>query len=209
MTATTHHAASDSAIGYYYQGMYALLVLLDAGDDARVAVETADDVTIEDTTTQLHQLKHSLSPGTPLTIKAVGLWKTIKVWCDHGTKSGVQFFLATCAAVNDDNALRELTKCDSPRSDALVALFDDEAMRVREERAKPVAKGECKPYATRSPGCEAWLALSPQQRRSFLDCIRLVPSIPDAKDIPNAVSQKLKTCVLAEVRQRLVERLLE
>ncbi|HCO27054.1 MAG: hypothetical protein CME31_22480 [Gimesia sp.] len=209
MSAVGEHSASDSAIGYYYQGMYALLVLLDANDDACVAVETADDVTIEDGTTHLHQLKHSLKPGTPLTIKADGLWKTIKVWCDHGPKSGDQFILATCAVVNDDDVLKELTDFGSPRSDVLVKLFDDEATRVRIARAKIVAKGETKPYTTRSPGCEAWLALSPTQRQSFLCGIKLVPAIPNAADIPDAVAQKLKTCVLAEVRQRLVERLLE
>jgi hypothetical protein len=209
MASGSQHSASDSAIGYYYQGMYALLVLLDANDDARVSVETADDVTIEDGATHLYQLKHSLSPGTPLTIKADGLWKTIKVWCDHGPQSGDQFILATCAVVNDDDILQELTEIGSIRSDALVKLFDDEATRVRAARAKPVAKGETKPYATRSPGCEAWLGLSPAGRQSFLSSIRLMPAVPNAADIPDAVAQKLKTCVLADVRQRLVERLLE
>jgi hypothetical protein len=209
VTTAGQHSASDSAIGYFYQCMYALLVLLDANDDARVSVETADDVTIEDGTTHLHQLKHSLKSGTPLTIRSDGLWKTIKVWCDHGPQFDDQFILATCATVNDGDALKELIQIGVPRSEALVKLFDDEATRVRAARARPVAEGEAKPYPKRSPGCEAWLGLSPAGRQSFLSSIRLVPAIPNAADVPDLVAQKLRTCVLADVRQRLVERLLE
>ncbi len=209
MTTVGQHNASDSAIGYYYQGMYALLVLLDSNDDACVSVETADDVTIEDGTTHLHQLKHSLNPSTPLTIKTDGLWKTIKVWCDHGQKSGDRFILATCAALTADNLLNELTTIGNARSDALVKLFDDEAIRVREASAKPVPTGESKPYATRSPGCAAWLFLNPSQRQSLLNSMQLVPAVATAAGIPDAIAEKLKTCVVADVRLRLVERLLE
>jgi hypothetical protein len=144
-----------------------------------------------------------------LTIKTDGLWKTIKVWCDHGQKPGDRFILATCAALTADNLLNELTTVGNARSDALVKLFDDEAIRVHDARATPVLTGTSKQFATRSPGCAAWLSLNPSQRQSLLKSMRLVPAVSTAADIPGDIAGKLKTCVVADVRLRVVERLLE
>ena len=64
------HSAIDAAVGYYYQGVYALLILLQAGDDAEVLLEEADDVVLEGTQKTLHQLKHSLGADPrPLSVK--------------------------------------------------------------------------------------------------------------------------------------------
>src|SRR4051812_45186482 len=102
------HSATHSAIGYYHQGLYALVVLLDAGDGARVSVETADDVTLEDGITSLHQLKHSLDPSSSFTIRTDGLWKTVKVWCDRKPAGDESLVLATCAPLSAGSELMEL-----------------------------------------------------------------------------------------------------
>lgn len=206
--AKTSHAATDSAIGYYHQGLYALVVLLDAGDGARVSVETADDVTLEDGGSHLHQLKHSLDPSSSFTIKTDGLWKTVKAWCDRTPAADEILVLATCAPLPDGSDLAELTRPGVARSVALLKSFDDEASRVRTERDAPLPPGKEKPYAKRAPGCEAWLGLTRENRQSLLDKMLLVPSSFTAANVPVEVAKRLK-CVLADVRARLVERLIE
>ena len=35
------HAADDAALGYYHQGLFALVVVLDSGDNSSVSIETS------------------------------------------------------------------------------------------------------------------------------------------------------------------------
>jgi hypothetical protein len=105
--------------------------------------------------------------------------------------------------------LEELTRPTTPRSAKLLRAFNDEATRVRAERAKPVAPGTDKPYAKRAAGCEAFLALPVDRRQALLDKVLLVPSSFTAAQVPEEVSKRLRTCVLPAVRRQLTERLLE
>jgi hypothetical protein len=79
------HSAEASALGFYYQALFALLVLFQQNTDkAAVSVEQMDDVQL---TTEgeelLYQLKHSfLETPTPIGLKSRAFWKTIKVWID-------------------------------------------------------------------------------------------------------------------------------
>lgn len=79
------HSAEASALGFYYQALFALLVLFQqTTDKAAVSVEQLDDVQL---TTEgeelLYQLKHSfLETPTPIGLKSRAFWKTIKVWID-------------------------------------------------------------------------------------------------------------------------------
>ncbi len=207
--AKSTHSATHSALGYYHQGLYALVVLLDAGDGARVSVETADDVTLEDDIRSLHQLKHSLDPAASVTIKTDGLWKSLKVWCDRQPSIDENLVLVTCAPIQSGSEFAELTKSlGSPRSPALLKLFDDEATRVQTERAVPPLTGKEKPFAKRAPGCEAWLGLAPEKRQAILDKMLLMPSSFNAADAPTEVAKRLKH-VMADVRAKITERLIE
>jgi hypothetical protein len=79
------HSAEASALGFYYQALFAFLVLFQqTTDKAAVSVEQLDDVQL---TTEgeelLYQLKHSfLETPTPIGLKSRAFWKTIKVWID-------------------------------------------------------------------------------------------------------------------------------
>ena len=64
-------SAVDSAVGYYHQGLFALVRLLDAPDNASVSIETDDDVVLHEAITSLHQIKHSRG-ARPLTLKNDG-----------------------------------------------------------------------------------------------------------------------------------------
>ena len=151
MAVTAEHSATDSAIGYFHQGLYALVVLLDAGDGARVSVETADDVVLDDGLLSLHQLKHSLTSVSAFTIKNDGLWKTVKVWCDGKPFGDEQLVLAICAPLQAGSELTELTHRGATRTRSLLQAFDAEASRVLADRAMAGSLGKERPFAKRHP----------------------------------------------------------
>jgi hypothetical protein len=73
MTKASTNDGTDSALGFSFQGFYALLVLLDAADDDQISVETADDVVADGTNPRLIQLKHSIGNPSALNEKNDGL----------------------------------------------------------------------------------------------------------------------------------------
>ena len=81
-------SATAPAIGYYYQALYALIVLLDGDDDLIVSVETSDDVVASSKNAySLHQLKYSGKKENKISIKSDGLWSTIRIWSKHLRKN--------------------------------------------------------------------------------------------------------------------------
>jgi hypothetical protein len=86
------HGAAASALGYAYQGAWALMDLLRRGasrPDAAVTIELHDDVAWEEsgTSSELLQLKHHLTSAGSLTDMADDLWSTLRVWL-HEAKPG-------------------------------------------------------------------------------------------------------------------------
>ena len=66
------HNAVDATLGYYFQTLYALVVLLKAADDELVTVELTDDVTLHHSVAALdtieqtrYQVSHSTNPSLP------------------------------------------------------------------------------------------------------------------------------------------------
>ncbi|MCC7002155.1 MAG: hypothetical protein IT357_08375, partial [Gemmatimonadaceae bacterium] len=79
--------ATDAFLGYAFQGMFALLVLMDALDDETVSVESHDDVVKSGLGETLFQLKHSRTGTRPLSIRDDRFWKTIAIWSNHYRKN--------------------------------------------------------------------------------------------------------------------------
>lgn len=203
------HAATDSALGYYYQGMYALLVLFDTADDqATVLLEADDDIEKHDGATTLMQLAHSRGAPRPLTIHSVKIWKTLRIWSSKVRERDTLFVLVTVAAVEAATPLLGLTLAETEHLPACAALTA-EAERVRNERELARAAGEPLPHEERWPGCEAYLDLTPAARESLVRRIRIIPNSPRLKDIDAQVATRLKPVTLPARRGPLVQRLLE
>lgn len=173
------HSAADSALGFYYQTFFALLILLNqTADDAAVAVERLDDVEIKaDGHLLLYQLKHSISATPPdITLKSRALWKTLKLWVDllpSVTLADTSFHLVAVGAIAADSPLTALVADGSDRDD-LVAALVVEAQRVTEARAAAKKLGKALPHADRAPGCTAFLALGDTDRNNLIRRCRIV-----------------------------------
>jgi hypothetical protein len=183
----TSHAAVGPALGYYYQGIYALILLLDSiSPNAFVSIETLDDVVLDDGgIKELHQLKHSITKGSTISVKSDQLWKTIKVWCDFLITSEVKEGIFTLSTVSDlapDSPLNTLKDPEASR-DVLETELLKEANRVIEQRK--VAEEENNelllssqkpkdlPFAIKYKGCESFLELDEITRKHFLSAIKL------------------------------------
>jgi hypothetical protein len=209
---TSKQDATGSAVGYYYQGLYAILLLFEQDDDGLVSVETGDDIQQGGSASpRLIQLKHSLGSPQPLNEKNDGFWKTVGFWIPHLSTSQATFAFVTCAEIADGTALRGLTVERGATLSDVIAALDAEATRVvalvAAAKANP-APGKPLPYAQRLPGCEAYLALSPDQRLNLVSRLHIYTAAPTAMDIETTVVARLTT-YRRPIRTALARRLLE
>lgn len=201
------HSAVDAAIGYYFQGAFALVRLLDEDEeDAAISIETQDDVTLEGTTPTLHQLKHSLK-NQVLSEKDDGFWKTLRIWIGFVDEPNFRFQFVTTASIKDGSALAELS-ADSPRFEVVIAALDTEAMRVQKLREEATAAGQNPGYDDRWPGCAAYLALQSPKRLHLMRRVRIMPSAFNAAGVADEIQERLKT-VPHGVRPKIAERVIE
>lgn len=202
-------SAGPSALGYYYQGLYALVVLCDGSDDATVSIETDDDVVLNDGIKTLTQLKHSLGEKDALSISDVGLWKAIRNWSGRPHDGTEQFVFATRAPVTDDSILFPLVKVSSQRGNLTNDLIE-EATRVLDERdAATKAKTAPLPHAARYKGCEAFLKLTARRQKALVKLIRVLPSSHTANDIPDLLVEQFGNLLMPTVRTAIIERLIQ
>ncbi len=207
------HAAEGSALGFWYQALYALLTLVTlATDDAAVGIEQLDDVELKaDGQRLLFQLKHSIS-ATPaaITVRSRSLWRTMKVWIDalpSLTLAETTLHLVAVGDIPADSPLDVLTG-DGDRAD-LVAAMTAEAERVRAARdAATKAKKAKLPYADRVDGCSAFLALTEAERLNLLRRAVIRPDSPTVAEVEAEVAKHFQF-VLPDHRAVLAKRLVE
>lgn len=209
----TAHSAKDAALGFRYQGLYALLTLWNSQDDnASVLFETLDDVVFS-TSGQLllEQLKHSLAnKPSPVTIKSTALWKTLKAWVDvlpdvdvHQTR----FNLVTVADIDGASELELLLSEGSDRS-SLIAALDAEAERVLKDREQARNADKKLPHAERYAGCEAFLRLGDDQKRGLINKVSLKPGQDNISSIEKALARSFKS-LPPNMREQVAARMIE
>jgi hypothetical protein len=207
-------SAAASALGYYFQGSYALIVLLDADDTSSVSLETADDITLEGSgNPKLLQLKHSTGTPAALTETNVGFWKAIGNWIN--ASSDARCLFVTCATVSPTSALLALVPGSEARTraDALQALAA-EASKVTKARgeARKKTKKNSKtvlPFKDKGPHCEAFDALTSEMKLRLVKRITILPNSTNLGGVVQLVDERLRPIVepqsRAIVRQRLLE----
>lgn len=214
---TNKHAAIESNLGYYYQALYGLIILLKSNDESYVSLETYDDIYLEEGERQsLFQLKHKSKEIKHLSIKSDDLWKTLLIWSKVKDKKNCKFILVTCDYIEDNNILYELTTKENRKIDNLKFKLLDEASRVINARGEyeiKVASKEIKrqkqpPYENRVSGCEAFSKMNPSEIDILLKNILIIHSEFKIFDIEEEIGQ-LITIVSKQIRIKVVKRLIE
>jgi hypothetical protein len=112
---TASHSAEGSALGFWYQSLYALLILAELNtDDAAIGIEQLDDIEVKvDGHSLLYQLKHSIAAKpSPVGVKSRSLWRTVKVWIDILPKISLaetRLHLVTVGGLVEGDPLAALT----------------------------------------------------------------------------------------------------
>lgn len=200
-------------MGFWYQSLYALLVLAATPtDDAAIAIEQLDDIELKaDGQKLLFQLKHSMkSKPVAVGIKSRALWRTVAVWVDILAKISLaetSLHLVTVGGILAADPLEALLDPDDDR-EALTAAMTEEAQRVLNERTEAKAKAEPLPFSDRYKACEAYLKLSESDRHILLRRVVIKPDAPTIDQIESELEQHLLILPAAQrpiVARRLIE----
>lgn len=206
------HSAVGSALGYYYQAIYALICLFDSkNDEAFVSIETFDDVYHEDGVQKtLHQLKHKTINKPKISIKDTDLWKTLRVWCDYLTTNDANngyFTLSTVAEIDNQSELNVL-KTESNSRDELEIVLLDEANRVinkrievKKENEKLITNRQPEkklPYESKIKACIAFRDLNSSKRKTLLRNTRINTSIFTIDKTQEEVIERIKVSTQAK-----------
>ena len=191
----TDHSAAGPAVGYFYQAMFALLVLLDADEEASVSVETRDDVYLEAGEQRtLLQLKHSLQSAPPkVSVKSDLLWQALAVWCDADQDdSNLRFVLVTVGGIVDGDPAAALV--DDSCRDAVRKALENEAHRVVDalREHEDSTSDSPAPFAKKASGARGFLALSKNARAQLVGRIYVRPNCPNAAQIEDEVASRLR-----------------
>lgn len=208
------HSAIDAALGFYYQSLYGLLVIVKAvEDDATVCLERLDDVEIvTNGQSLLVQLKHSLSKKPAgVSIASVALWKTLRAWIDVLPKVSIddtRFQLVTVAELPPGSVLAPLLDEKASRT-GLQKLLEAEAQRVVNEHHSAKQSGKSPlPHVGRIPGCSAFLALPEVVREKLLSRATIQPAANDINSIQRDITNAL-TNFPPDQREAISQRLME
>lgn len=208
------HSAIDAALGFYYQSLYGLLLIVKAiEDDAAVCLERLDDVEIAlNGRSLLVQLKHSLSEKPAgVSLASVALWKTLKAWIDVLPKVSLDdthFQLVTVAPLPPGSVLAPLLDEKASRT-SLLKLLEAEARRVVNEHAAAKQNGKKSlPHIERLPGCSAYLALPETVREKLLSKATIRPGANDINKIQRDITNAL-TNFPPDQREGISRRLME
>jgi hypothetical protein len=196
------HGAADSALGYLYQSELALLELVQrskAEPALVLSIELLDDVAFEASgaPTELLQAKHRLRTKGSLSDASSDLWKTLGVWMDAMSSSGLELptvrlvTTGTAPAGSASSFLRSDTERDPERA---LDLLERTARTSGSTANKPTYK--------------QFLDRGSADRLAFLESITILDNALTIVDIPNALIRELRFASEARFRQPLVERLL-
>ncbi|MGC1375052.1 MAG: hypothetical protein WA821_02445, partial [Anaerolineales bacterium] len=158
---SSQFSAAPSNLGYLYQTLYALLLLLKSKEEMVLSIETLDDVVFEkdgNSREQL-QLKHHIGQTANLTDISPDLWKTIRVWSTQ-LKNGT-------FSVND-TVLSLVTTAQAPDGSIGAMLKPGSKIRNIVEISQQLAKiAETSKSKNLEEAFAAYLALSPKQRENL------------------------------------------
>jgi hypothetical protein len=197
---SSQFSAAPSSLGYFYQTLYALLLLLKSKEEANLSLEILDDVVFEkagNSKEQL-QLKHHTNRTANLSNESPDLWKTIRVWStqlSNGTLlvDDTTLSLVTTGKASEGTIAAKLKPGNKDRDDKNVAeLLTGIATTSGNQELK-------KAFA-------AYRALSYEQREDLIACIQILDGSSVITSLPNEI-KNLLIGVRIKYRDNVYERL--
>jgi hypothetical protein len=182
---STTFSAKEPALGYYYQIIRGLVLLLDEDgmESSSLSFECLDDISIEnEEETDLYQLKLHVSTAQ-LTDRSADFWKTIRVWSE-GIADGTFipertiFTLITTASRSADTFINKFESND--KKDLETILTSMESISLEENNS------------TNEKGYSAFKALSVEQKKMLIRNIRIADADLSINDTWDALRKQLE-----------------
>jgi len=194
-------SAAPQAIGYIYQCVYALFLLLDSPEENELSLESLDDIQFSETgtATELLQLKHH-STNASLTNSSVDLWKTIRVWSVN-LRDG---------EINLPGVILTLVTTATAPESSIAALLRPSKNRNTEEAHKKFLQvmQASKNNKSLQGSFDAFRSLSSAQQKTLVNAIKILDNSPDISDTAEEIKIKLRLAVRRPHINLMYERLL-
>lgn len=159
-------SAKEPALGYYYQIIRGLVLLLEENrmTSPSLSFECLDDIAIEDAgNVELYQAKLHITPAQ-MTDRSSDFWKTIRVW-SKGIKDGTFnptttiFTLITTASVPEDSFLHLFFSGKEEDKNKILTAMETIATETSNE--------------TNKPGYDAFSELTEEEKKELINNIHI------------------------------------
>ncbi len=193
-------SAAPQSLGYYYQALYGLFLILDGEENTRVFIESLDDIVFEETGSPLEllQLKHRAKQAS-LSNSSVDLWKSIRVWCSNYIQGKINLNEVTLVLVTTATA--------APDSIArLLKSGNDRQPKLAYEKMIEIAQSS--KNSQLQLAFKDFLDIDEEHRMSLVNHINILDNSPDIFDISTHIKKKIEFAVRREHLPGLFERLL-
>jgi len=209
VTDTSSHSASAPKLGYYYQAVYGLILMLESSDDSfRLCFETLDDIETQSGATHcLSQVHHSFN-DSHLTEKTEKLWHTINIWLgayDPESDENLKFQYITTHKVDPSGPLNCLKKPSDPNNEFLEALRKEAKRVLNPEQGTTSPKKDSKKYKA----CLRFSQVPETEQEKFTDKIILFSQSPKVGEIHELIENTISLFTLPENRALIAQQLLQ
>ncbi len=196
---SSEFSAASTNLGYLYQTIYALLLLLNGREETRMSLETLDDVVFEDgdNSKQLLQLKHHKNSTANLTNNCPDLWKTLRVWSSQILEGNLSL---------SDTTLTLVTTAIAPTGSISALLKPGSEKDVKDISGQLTQIAKSSTNQSLEDAFKAFLALSISQREELVLAIQILDGSPIIIDLPTKI-KNLLLGVRPKYREHVYERL--
>jgi hypothetical protein len=197
----TDFTAAPSALGYFYQVRYALVVLLQAANpESVISIEKLDDIAFEEEgePVQLLQTKHHVTHTGSLTDSSSDLWKTLRVWAVSAR--GGLFDL-------DSVILSLVTTASSPTDSAAALLRSGTGRNVSAALDKLRKAGQVSTSGTVKQAFGDFQTLSSLEQEKLVSCVRVLDNAPDIIGARELLEDRLRYSTRQQFLSGLCDRL--
>lgn len=178
-------SAKEPALGYYYQIIRGLVLLLGENRMASpcLSFECLDDIALEDEgKVELYQAKLHITPAQ-MTDRSTDFWKTIRVWSEcikDGTfnPSTTIFTLITTASISEGSFLNLFFSEKEENRKKILTTMETIAIETTNKANKA--------------GYEAFSALSEEQKQALISNIRITDSNVSIDDTMDQLKYRLE-----------------
>jgi len=193
-------SAAPQSLGYYYQALYGLLLILDGNEDAKVSIESLDDIVFEENGSPLEllQLKHHAKQAS-LSDSSTDFWKSIRIWCSNYRQGKIELPQTTLALI---------TTASSPNDSIASFLRPDSARQPKLAYEKMIEIAQTSKNDSLKQAFNEFLSIPEEKRKELVSCIKILDYSPDIAVIPTMIKRKIEFAVRREHLDGLFERLL-